>query len=234
MSKPVIGIPSKERNKEENDYWHRQEVVDDLRYLIVKNGGIGIALLPSEKRLDFNKSDLCDETILTDEEKEDLHAQVDLCDGIILQGGDYSNEYEVEIARYALKKDIPLLGICAGFNNILRALGSNICEDASKAHSKYDIDYRHGIRIVKDTLLYDLLKEDHYAVNSFHTMIADEDRVAPYARIGAYSYDGLVEAFDLPEKRFVLAVKWHPELMKEEGYTDKLFKRFLEACKEEK
>ena len=43
---------------------------------------------------------------------------------------------------------------------------SNICEDESKAHSKYDIDYRHGIRIVKDTLLYDLLKEDHYAAGS--------------------------------------------------------------------
>ena len=72
MKRPVIGIPSKERNKAPNDYWHRMEVVDDLRYLIVKNGGIAIMLLPSEKRLEFNKSDLCDETILTKEEKEDL------------------------------------------------------------------------------------------------------------------------------------------------------------------
>lgn len=232
MKRPVIGIPSKERNKAPNDYWHRMEVVDDLRYLIVKNGGIAIMLLPSEVRIDFNKSDLCDETMLTQEEKEDLYQQVDLCDGILLQGGDWSNEYEVEIARYALEKDIPILGICAGFNNILRALGSNIYEDETKAHSRYDIDYRHDIRIVKDTLLYDLMKADSYSVNSFHTMIADEGRVSPYARIDAYSYDGLVEAFDVPEKRFALAVKWHPELMKEEGYTDTLFRRFVEACKE--
>ena len=124
MRRPVIGIPAKEREKSQNDYWHRMEVVDDLRYLTVKYGGTAVMLLPGEVRTDFNKSDLSDPAVLSEEEKEILYQEVSLCDGILLQGGDYSNAYEVEIARYALEKDLPVLGICAGFNNILRALAS--------------------------------------------------------------------------------------------------------------
>lgn len=232
--RPVIGIPSKIQNRKQDDLWHRQEVVDELRYLVVENGGTAIMLMPSQKTYDFNESDLGDPTILSEKEKEMLHQQTDLCDGIILQGGDYSNEYEVEIARYALKKDLPMIGICAGFNNILRALGSNIHEDMSRSHSHYVRGYRHPIRIEKDTLLYELIGKEKYEVNSLHTMIANRSEVEGYGRIAAYSEDGLVESFDLPDHRFVLAVKWHPELMDEEEYVSTMFKRFIEACKDRK
>ena len=104
MKKPIIGIPAKQPEINSKDLWRRMEVVDDIRYLITKHGGISIMLLPSENTMDFNQSDLGDDTVLSDEEIADLHRQVDLCDGIVLQGGLYSCEFEVEIARYALKK----------------------------------------------------------------------------------------------------------------------------------
>ena len=230
MKKPVIGIPSKIQNRREGDLWHRQEIVDELRHLIVKHGGIAIMLMPSEETMEFNQSDLGDDKILTEEEIEDLHAQVDLCDGILLQGGDYSCAYEVEIARYALEKDIPLMGICAGFNNILRALGSNIREDPTRSHSHYSDSYRHPIRIVKGTRLYELIGAEEYDVNSLHTMVAEKEMVEPYARIAACSMDGLVECFEPEGKKFVIAIKWHPELMKD-AYVDRLFEEFVNACK---
>ena len=230
MKKPIIGIPSKIQNHVEGDLWHRQEVVDELRYLIVGHGGIAIMLMPTEETMEFNESDLGDDRILSEEEVEDLHAQVDLCDGIILQGGLYSCAYEVEIAKYALEKDIPLMGICAGFNNILRALGSNIREDLTGSHNIYDKDYRHPIRIVKGTRLYDLIGSEEYEVNSFHTMVAEKEMVEPYARIAACSADGLVECFELEGKKFVMAIKWHPEQMKD-AYVDKLFTELINACK---
>ena len=40
------------------------EVVDALRYLVVKYGGIAITLLPSEETFDFNQSDLGDPRII--------------------------------------------------------------------------------------------------------------------------------------------------------------------------
>ncbi|MBQ2510073.1 MAG: gamma-glutamyl-gamma-aminobutyrate hydrolase family protein [Erysipelotrichaceae bacterium] len=233
MKKPLIGIVSKQRNKtgKNRDLWNRMDVADELRYLVVKHGGLAIVLMPSEETMEFNQTDLGDDKVLSEEEIAGLRQQVDLCDGIILQGGDFSCQYEVEIGKYALEKDLPLIGFCAGFNNILRALGSNIYEDHTKSHCHYVMDYRHDIRIVKGTKLYDLIGQEVYPVNSLHTMVADPPRVEPYAKISAYSMDGLVESYEVPGKKFTLGFKWHPELMMGEEYVDKLFAQFVDACR---
>ena len=231
MKKPIIGIPAKQPDLIKGDLWHRWEVVDEIRLLVTKFGGVTIMLLPSERTLDFNKTDAGDTVVLTDEEKQDLHRQVDLCDGMIMQGGLYSCEFEVEIARYALEEDLPMIGICAGFNNILRALGSNVYEDLTGSHNHYVMKYRHPVDIVEGTMIHELIRESRYEVNSMHTMMADEDMVAPYATIGARDPEGHVESFEVPEKKFVLAMKWHPELMSDEEYVTRLFERYIAACR---
>ena len=71
----------------------------------------------------------------------------------------------------------PLIGICASFNNILRAIGTDVVEDKTKSHDKYDINYRHEVAIIKGTKLYDLLKREKYDVNSIHSMIAPKEKV---------------------------------------------------------
>ena len=73
MKKPLIGIVSKIRENDGKDLWHRQEVVDELRYLIVRHGGVAIMLMPSEETMDFNKSDLGDPKVLSESEIADLH-----------------------------------------------------------------------------------------------------------------------------------------------------------------
>ena len=231
MKKPVIGIVAKQQAHKEDDLWHRQEMVDELRILIIEHGGIAVMLLPSEDTMQFNQSDLGDDKVLTEEELAGLRQQVDLCDGIILQGGDYSSQYEVEIGKYAIEKDIPLMGICAGFNNVLRALGSNVYEDVTKSHSKYTMNYRHSIDIIENTKMAEFFGTNSYEVNSMHTMLADKARVEPYATISSYSYDGLVESFELPDKKFVVAMKWHPELMMGDEFVDRLFDAFIGSCK---
>ncbi|MBR0385124.1 MAG: gamma-glutamyl-gamma-aminobutyrate hydrolase family protein [Erysipelotrichaceae bacterium] len=231
MKKPVIGIVAKPQVHRENDYWHRLEMVDEIRYLLIKHGAIGVMLLPSEATMGFNDNDLGDVTVLTAEQIDDLHRQLELVDGLILQGGDYSCQYEVELAKMALEKDMPVLGICAGFNNLLRALGTNTFEDRSAAHSHYDTQYRHHITVVKGTKLHELVGSDDYEVNSFHQMVATRELVEPCGKISSYSDDGLVESFELPDKRFTIGVKWHPEQMREDYFTDRLFSSFTEECR---
>jgi len=53
----------------------------------------------TEATLKFNDNDIKDDTILSDEEKSELYRQIDLCDGFILQGGLYSSNYEIEMAK---------------------------------------------------------------------------------------------------------------------------------------
>ena len=230
MRKPIIGIIGKVQPQYGEDIWHRIDEVDEIRYLIVKNGGIAITLLPTEVTLKFNDNDIKDDTVLNDEEKNELYRQIDLCDGFILQGGLYSSNYEIEMAKKIIELDKPLIGICAGFNNILRALGTDVIEDKTKSHDIYDKYYRHEVSIIKGTKLYNLINKDKYNVNSIHTMIAPKEKVKGYARISSLSYDGLVESFELDNKKFVVGIKWHPELMLEDKFPNKLFKEFISKC----
>ena len=230
MKRPIIGIIGKVQPQYEDDIWHRIDEVDEIRYLIVKNGGTAIMLLPTEATLKFNDNDIKDDTILSDEEKEELYRQIDLCDGFILQGGLYSSNYEIEMAKRIIELNKPLIGICAGFNNILRALRTDVIEDKTKKHDIYDKTYRHRVSIIKGTKIYDLINKDEYNVNSIHSMIAPKENVENYAKISSVSDDGLVESFELDNKKFIIGIKWHPELMLEDEFTKKLFKKFIEEC----
>lgn len=233
MKKPIIGIIGKVQPQYGEDIWHRIDEVDEIRYLIVKNGGTAITLLPTEATLKFNDNDIKDETILTEEQLNELYRQIDLCDGFILQGGLYSSNYEIEMAKRIIELNKPLIGICAGFNNILRALGTDVIEDKTKSHDIYDKDYRHKISIIKETTLSKLMNKEEHNVNSIHTMIAPKEKVEGYATISSVSYDGLVESIELDNKKFVIGLKWHPELMLEDEFTKNLFKTFIEKCKSE-
>lgn len=231
MKKPIIGIIGKVQPQYGEDIWHRIDEVDEIRYLIVKNGGTAIMLLPTEATLMFNDNDIKDEAILSQEELKELYRQIELCDGFILQGGLYSSNYEIEMAKKIIELDKPLIGICAGFNNILRAIGTDVIEDKTKSHDIYDKDYRHEISIINGTKLYDLINKDKYNVNSIHSMIAPKENVERFAKISSFSYDGLVESFELKDKKFILGIKWHPELMLEDNFTQNLFSEFIKNCK---
>lgn len=230
MKRPIIGIIGKVQPQYGKDIWHRIDEVDEIRYLIVKNGGTAIMLLPTETTLKFNDNDIKDDTVLSNEEKEELYRQIDLCDGFILQGGLYSTKYEIEMAKKIIELDKPLIGICAGFNNILRAVGTDVIEDKTKSHDIYDEEYRHEISIIKGTKLFNLIKKEKYGVNSIHSMVAPKENVEKYARISSISYDNLVESFELNNKKFVMGIKWHPELMLEDDFADELFKEFISKC----
>ena len=232
MGKPIIGIVGKTTdNKLQYDIWHRIDIIDEIRYLVVENGGIPICILPTDRTMNFNDNDICDPKELTEEEKNDLYEVIPKCDGIILQGGIASCKYEIEIAKKAIELDIPVFGICAGFNNILRALGTDVILDESKSHDKYDVNFRLKVNIQKDTELYNLVQEECIEVNSIHSMIAPKEKVEPFATISSYSEDGLVESIEVKNKRFVMGVKWHPELMLDTNATKMIFSRFIEKCK---
>ena len=61
-------------------------------------------------------------------------------------------------------------------------------------------------------------------------MIAPKEKVEGYAKISSLSYDGLVESFEIENKKFVVGIKWHPELMLEDDFPNSLFKAFISKC----
>ena len=112
MNKPIIGIVSKHYatyKSNKIDTFIR----DEVKQAIFDNGGVAIGILPTEANINY----------CGDDWKENLIAQLKLCNGIILQGGAETDNYESIIAKYCYENDVPILGICAGQNNISRALG---------------------------------------------------------------------------------------------------------------
>ncbi|MBR1376590.1 MAG: gamma-glutamyl-gamma-aminobutyrate hydrolase family protein [Bacilli bacterium] len=231
MKKPIIGIVSKP-NKFDIKLLQNQIIYEPVRCAILKNGGLAIGILPTQETDKFYEGEVrVDKTVLTDAEKNDLYKLIDMCDGIILEGGLSSASYEYEVAKYAIEKNIPLLGICAGFNNIIRASGGNVFQDKNnKRHNLEDGSIAHRNKIIENTLLYNILQKSDIEVNSLHTFFAKDENIKNL-EISAYSDDGYVEAVELKNKRFCLGVKWHPELMTNNEDMNRIFEYFIKACK---
>lgn len=246
MSKPIIGIVTKPLTNEQcpNSLWINDYIKDEFRSIVCDLSGTPIGILPCVKDITYNTKDNFATDTLTDEDKANIIESIKICNGIILQGGLTSDFYEVFIADFCIKNNIPILGICTGFNNIARAVGTDVEYDGELAfkHDIYDAESHHFINIWNDgKILCKLLSEKTLFVNSIHSMILNMSAVHLNKRIviEAISKDSgiwgipnvTVEAFSVQDTKFCLAVKWHPELLKTDSATVAIFKAFMKACK---
>ena len=156
-NKIVIGIVGKhyQSDKKRTDTYVR----DEVKQAIFDNGGIATKILsPSEELMYYRNNWKIFEKRLI---KDDIIKQIDLCDGIILQGGTTNEVYESFIAKYCYDNDIPCLGICAWQNCIANALGETIKYiDNLEIHSKPNDEYVHFITINKNSKFYNIIKKE--------------------------------------------------------------------------
>ena len=225
--KPIIGIIGKVRKSEDNTTMISS--VEDIRRVVIRKGGIPFLILPTQD-IDYEN----DKSKLTEEEIKDIKVIVDLCDGIIIPGGCVLYDYDKVIYEYAIEKDIPVIGICAGMQliaindkneeveKVLDKIESNI------EHQSPDADYVHSVNIKKGTHLYDIIGKETINVNSRHSYkVKSVNSLA----ISAISEDGIIEGIERTDKKFVIGIQWHPENMcTYDEDANKIFDRFMEAC----
>ena len=225
MGKPVIGIVAK--SEISIDMWHYMEIVDDIRYALIKNNALVIGLLPTDTKLSFKKDEEIDDYSLSNLEKENLESIIERLDGVVLEGGLVSNKYEEEIVKICIDKDIPIIGICSGFNNMIRALDGSVHTSSNVFHNQFGSKIAHDVVIDEDSKLFKILKKKTVMVNSIHTCIAVEDEIKKYKVVAKCTVDDTVEAIELDNKRFIMGIKWHPELM---DSMNPIFKEFVKEC----
>jgi putative glutamine amidotransferase len=147
----------------------------------------------------------------------------------------HSERLDVELAlmRGFLERDKPVLGICNGMQVLaglhgcllspdIRAVGAHILEHDKRGHE-------HPVAIKEDTLLSRITGKRELLVNTFHreAVIELSDSVVA----SASAEDGIVEAVEVPSRRFALGVQWHQELFaRHEHPGNAIFHAFVQAA----
>jgi putative glutamine amidotransferase len=194
--------------------------------------------------------------------KVDITAVLDLLDGILLTGSPsnvHPHEYGSEpldaeilhdpardattlpLIREAVRRDLPVLAICRGIQELNVALGGTlhqrlrdmpdrISHRPRKGSPEGPYAPAHAVTLTPGGVLATLAGADEIIVNSLHSQ--GIDRPAPGLRIEAVAPDGQIEGVSLPLARFVVGVQWHPEYkVAENPVSSALFSAFGRACR---
>jgi putative glutamine amidotransferase len=144
------------------------------------------------------------------------------------------DQLEKELLAEALELDLPVLAICRGLQLLNVFHGGDLIQhlDTTERHQRSGrplAQPAHRIVIEPDSLLFSIAGAREWQVNSRHHQAAK--RVGQNLVVSATDpEDNTIEALERPDKRFVLAVQWHPEnqAMADAGQL-KLFQRFGQA-----
>ena len=191
------------------------------------------------------------------EDEESQFALLSRIDGLLLSGGPdidpklYGEEIipqcgeisalrdAVEIGLFlkAMDIDLPVLGICRGIQVMNVALGGTLYQDietqleGAVKHPCYDTprDKVHEVTVIENSLIHRIAGLKRFSVNSRHHQ--GVKRLGHGLVATAYSKDGLIEAVDYPQAKFVTAIQWHPESLSDRfPEAQGIFNAFAEAC----
>jgi putative glutamine amidotransferase len=221
VRRPIIGIcTALERARW--GVWDQQAALLGISYVksVQRAGGMVLMLPPDER--------------LVEEPEEAL----DLIDGLMLAGGadidpaSYGEQahpltvetvperdaFEIALVRGAIERDLPVLGICRGMQLINVARGGTLLqhlpeqlghEEHRRVVGSFD-GAEHDVTLTEGSLAASAAGELVHVTRSHHHQ--GVDRVGEGLIVsGLSTMEDLPEAIELPDRRFVLGVQWHPE-----------------------
>lgn len=158
-------------------------------------------------------------------------------------GGKISPErdsFELLLAKRAIARKMPVLGICRGLQLLNVVLGGTLHQDIHTGQAQGDVlkhwqeapDWYpvHDIRIKAGSRLHRIYGTEILGVNSFHHQAVKD--AGNGLSIVAGSSDGIAEAIEGMGGNFIVAVQWHPEDMWQENPVHlKIFEAFIEAAR---
>lgn len=195
-----------------------------IQALLDTAGAIPLILPVTADQIDFNDlADMADGVLLTG-------APSHVCPARYKADQSFDDSY-LDLTRDAttfplihqlIEMDKPLLAICRGFQELNVALGGTLHQNVQDVPGKNDHREPKGVHLktVYETQAHKMIPEAGgfferigltapFMVNSLHTQGVDQPGSGLF--IEARSDDGVIEAFSLPDKNFIVGTQWHPE-----------------------
>lgn len=161
---------------------------------------------------------------------------LDLLDGLVLAGGSdidaasygaaphpetrgsrpERDRFELALAHRAMESELPLLAICRGMQVLNIARGGTLVQHLPEVVGHEEHRHTpgsfsdHPVRLEPGSLAARAAGADSVDVKSHHHQGVDELGEGVVAT-GWSTEDDLVEAIEVPDRRFALGVLWHPE-----------------------
>lgn len=222
MSRPVVGICAGIEQARWS-VWDEEALLTPRSYALAveRAGGLPVLLVPPENPV------------------HDPDALLDLVDALLLAGGAdiepaaYGAEphaetvgtvpqrdaFEIVLARRAMERDIPFLGVCRGMQLMNVARGGTLLQHLPETHGHHEHRRTpgtfdgadHDVRLQPGSLAARAAGETTHSTKSHHHQgvdaLGEGFAVTGWSELG----DELPEAIELPGHRFALGVQWHPE-----------------------
>lgn len=176
--------------------------------------------------------------VMLPHELDRVEEYLDLISGLVVTGGAFDvdpalfgadarhpsvtvktarTDFEWAVTDGALKRDMPVLGICGGQQLLNVVLGGTLIQHIpdeiadALAHEQPNPrdEAGHRVDVVEGTLLHRIAGNTALSVNSAHHQAVKD--VGANVTVNAVAPDGVIEGIESADYRFCLGIQWHPE-----------------------
>lgn len=149
------------------------------------------------------------------------------------------DRFDLALFAAADARKKPILSVCLGCQIANVARGGCLVQHVDDIRRESPIQHYmpdgssayHDVVIEPDSTLAKIVGKTQMEVNSRHHQVLDPSQIGDELRPVALAPDGIVEAAENMEGRFLLAVQWHPEDLIDRPEHLKLFQALVAAAR---